>query len=124
MSPISKKYIEITLGEDSSRKNEWLEYCRQQQIPCITVTARENLADVSWDHISCPIEAERLLDHCSDFIHQSAVAIFEKYSNENAEYSISSRNIVFEGVLLEDARRAAVEVFELIDGLFENKPVI
>lgn len=124
MNHVSKKYIEIALDEGDARKNEWFEYCLQQRVPYVTVTVHVNVADVSWDHISCPIEAERLLDHCSDFIHQSAVAIFEKYSNEYAEYSISSRNIVFEGVLLEDARRAAVEVFELIDGLFENKPVI
>ena len=124
MNRVSRKYIETALDEDDSRKNEWFEYCRQQRMPYVAVTVHVNVADVLWDHISYPIEAERLLDHSGDFIHQSAVAIFEKYPNENARCGISSRNIVFEGLSLEGARRAAAEIFELIDGLFEDKSVI
>ena len=124
MNHVSKKYIEIALDENDARKNEWFEYCRQQRVPYVTVTVHVNVADVSWDHISYPIEAERLLDQSSDYIHQSSGAIFDKYSGGGARCGISSRNIVFEGLPLEGARRAAVEVSELINGLFENKPVI
>lgn len=124
MNHSSKKYIEITVDKDSVQKNEWLEYCRQQQMPYITVAVNAELADVSWDCISYPIGSEQVFDEKDEFICRSSMEIFKKFTTKNTQYEISSAGIFFPNIPIENARRAAVEIFELIDGLFENKSVI
>lgn len=119
MNHVSKKYLEITADEGSGRKNEWFEYCRQQRMPYITVVVDSGVADVAWDYISYPIDSEKLFnENCGD-ICQSLMVIYEKFSTENTQYKISSTDAEFKDVSIDCARRAAVEIYELIDGFFK-----
>jgi hypothetical protein len=114
---INKKFIEIKSSEGNDQKNVWFEYCREKEIPYITLTTRRRLAAVSWDHISYSMKVQKILINNEEFLSHELKNIYIKYTKENSKFNISCMNATFDAILIEDARRAAMDIYDLINGL-------
>lgn len=114
MTGILQKFIEIKSGKDNSQKNAWLEHCRLKKIPYIIVTTRTKQASIEWDYISYPADVESHFENNKTLFHQELKNIYGKYAKANSKFSISSTSAYIENLSIEDARRAASDIYDLV----------
>lgn len=115
------KFIEIQTSNDTTKKNEWFEHCRQKGTPCVVVNSEGNTASVEWDYITYPMESEELFKEKEVYLRVKLMEIYSKYSTKKSTYSISGATVNFAGFSIQDAKTAADEIYDLIDTLIKSK---
>jgi hypothetical protein len=109
------KYIEIPRNDFGSElENDWLRHCESAQIPFITVKLRSTYADVHWDYIAYSKEVDKILESLGNTLCDDAIEIFKKYANANSRYTASGHLIWFKSLEVDNARLAALELYEAI----------
>lgn len=111
------KFLEIRLDEDNSIKNAHFEFCREKNIPYIIISSRNKLADISWDYISYQDGSEKLFSKNDEYLRIEFSKIYKKYGRNNPISTISSASVNFFGILVEDAKAAANDIFDVVNNL-------
>lgn len=115
----NRKFIEINDSDDAQAKNDWLNYCRSMKIPYIVIVSRGRRANIFWDYISYPMGIEMAFDKNEDYIKEKLKEIYFKYANKQADYLISASSLNFNKFSIENAREAALEIYDFINNFME-----
>lgn len=115
-----KKFFEIMQDVDAQSKNTWFEYCRVNSIPYIVVEKRRSLASVSWDFISYPSSLNGVFSE-NRGIEERLRRIYQKYAARSSSFSISSGNAFFENFPIDNAKKAAEEIYDLINNVVRGE---
>ncbi len=116
MTDALQKFIEVKTRESNNRRNAWFNHCVLNKTPYIILTTKTKFADILWDHTSYPLSYEYIFNSNEDFIKIEAENICEKYKY-NIERHINSGQISIKGLLLNDARQVASDIYDLISRL-------
>lgn len=110
-----QKYAEVPKNDVKSKtENAWLEVCRKNNTPFITLKSRTKLADVHWDYIAYPPEVDKVLEALDGQLRDRAIAIFKKYANSRSEFRASDQLIWFKNIEIPKAKLAAEELYDII----------
>ena len=115
------KFIETRAGDENSTKNDGLEHCRKRNIPDVVVDFGRNAACVEWDYISYPMGTEALLEAKENFLKTELGRIYDKYCTEKSEFSFSVSVAKILNLSIQNAKVAAEEIYDLIDGVVNSK---
>jgi hypothetical protein len=110
-----EKFVEITRKDKGfERENQWLETCRRERIPFVTVKARSKLATVQWDYISYPMSMDKPLFSMHADIKVRAESIYDRYQSRDTSLAVGPGVVSFWNLHIDDARQVATELFDII----------
>lgn len=119
-----KKFMEIKSGTDESVKNQWLESCRKNGIPCVIVTSKGALSDVAWDYITYPMGCEKLFQQNDEYLNKGFLRIYSNYGSGKSKFTISSATVDFYGLPAEHAKSSASDIFDLVNDVVKKQGAI
>jgi len=117
------KKFEIAKHNDITKINEWFEYCKQHQIPFVTIKTYAKYSTVGWDYITFNKDIDTILVDKRDDNINKALLSFHKYKNNKSTYQLSSYEYIFKEIYIVDAPKLAEEIFDLITSNLETKTV-
>lgn len=109
------KFIEIKPSDDASKKNGWLEHCRQRNMPYVVVEVKGNTASVEWDGISYPIALDTLFTQKEACLKNELQKICDKYQPQKSKTHASASVAKISGLSIEDVKDAANDISDLIE---------
>ncbi len=121
MSNDLNKFIEVKADPESLRQNQWFKHCRQKNIPYVVVTLKTKFADVLWDYISYSAGSDQIFSQSEAYLKVEFYKIYCKYGKENSAFDISCAKVNFSDFLIEDAKAAASDIFDLVNDLIKTK---
>ena len=114
------KFVEVKSGQDNDAKNNWFEHCKSAETPYIIITKRTTFADVLWDHVSYSEKQGMAFREGEATIQREANLICRNHEINISKCHANSAQISIAGISIEDARKCASDIFDLISRLTRN----
>lgn len=99
---------------DHASSNKWYDLCRKNGNPFVVVYHRIKYSKVEWDYLTILKEKDVLLESKVEEIRQSLLSIFHSSATEKSIYNFSALLGNFDKLTPENARKAAVQVYEVL----------
>ncbi|NEX19918.1 hypothetical protein G3480_06250 [Thiorhodococcus mannitoliphagus] len=100
--------------KESFTDTDWFETCRKTQTPYVVVRSGEARADVLWDFVTLPPSCDTALRADFAALERNARAIFERFAVDDSYLRVKPTMICFDHLPVDDAKRAAQELYGLI----------
>ena len=114
------KFVEVKSDEGNDAKNAWFKYCQSAETPYVVISKRTKSADVLWDHISYSGEQEITLRESEVVINRESDIICKNHGINISKFHSNSARISITEIPIEDARKCASDIFDLINRLVKG----
>lgn len=106
--------FDLVDAKDSFTDTDWFHTCQKAQTPYVVVRSGEAVADVLWDFVTLPLSCDSRIRANFNLLERDARAIFDRFAIEDSYARIKPTMICFDHLPVDDAKRAAMELYGLI----------
>jgi len=121
---MSEATFDLVDARDSFMDTDWFHHCRQTRTPYIVIRSAETSADVLWDYVTLSPEADIRIRADFAAFEREARAIFERCAGPDSYLRIKPTQICFDHLALDRAKRAALELYTLVETYLSARPVM
>ena len=121
---MSEATFDLVDARDPFMDTDWFHHCRQTRTPYIVIRSAETSADVLWDYVTLSPEADVRIRTDFAAFEREARAIFERCAGPDSYLRIKPTQICFDRLALDRAKRAALELYALVESYLSARPVI
>jgi len=121
---MSEATFDLVDARDSFMDTDWFHHCRQTRTPYIVIRSAETSADVLWDYVTLSPEADARIRADFAAFEREARAIFERCAGPDSYPRIKPTQICFDHLALDRAKRAALELYTLVETYLSARPVM
>jgi hypothetical protein len=112
---MTKKYVEYKqIDENIDHVNAWYKECQRDAVPYVIVRSRRKYADIQWDHLNLPKEADDTIRSKGDDFRNGFVHIFRKHAGLKSEYRLGSFVVEFLNIDTARATAAAADMYDYV----------
>jgi len=112
--------FDLVENYDSAPESDWFHACREAGKPYVVVRTGEMMADVMWDYVTLPPSCDDILMANARLLREQAIAIFEKHASVESSVRAKATMVFFHNLTIPKAKRAANELYGLIESLVDN----
>ncbi|ADC62449.1 hypothetical protein [Allochromatium vinosum] len=121
---MSEATFDLVDARDSFMDTDWFHHCRQTRTPYIVIRSAETSADVLWDYVTLSPEADVRIRTDFAAFEREARAIFERCAGPDSYLRIKPTQICFDHLALDRAKRAALDLYRLVETYLSARPVM
>ena len=121
---MSEATFDLVDARDPFMDTDWFHHCRQTRTPYIVIRSAETSADVLWDYVTLSPEADVRIRTDFAAFEREARAIFERCADPDSYLRIKPTQICFDRLALDRAKRAALELYALVETYLSTRPVM
>lgn len=120
---MSEATFDLVDARDSFMDTDWFHHCRQTRTPYIVIRSAETFADVLWDYVTLPPEADVRIHSNFAAFEREVHAIFARCAGPDSYLRIKPTRICFDRLALDRAKRAALELHALVETYLSARPL-
>lgn len=114
-----KKFVVSRKGE-VEKINHWFIYCKENQVPFITITKGNKYCTIRWDHISLDKSYDQILIQNRSYLLAAFKDVFDKFSSEKSSYEYNCMLLTFRKIRIEDSTKVGEQIFDTLYNLINK----